>query len=358
MKNRVTVWLQHFADREALQLQWIDPGSGRRRTKTTGTADRKSAEKIRSDWEYELNHGQHRECTRQGWQAFRELFEDEYLPNLRPDTRAVYRTVLDHFERIIGPVDLASITERSVSRFAAGLRQVKGRGPAGREGMQPSTLRVRLQFFQTALRWAAKQKLLAGVPEFPEVKVPRRRPQPVAVELFERLLAAARDPHLRVLVFTGWLAGLRLNEARCLEWEETDEAPWLDLPGEQVVLPACFVKAVEDQTVPVDPVLRTALEALPRTDRRVIPWRGPSGNYLSRPSFSRKVVELAEAAGVRLTMRSLRRGFGCHHAAHVPAQVLQRLMRHGDIAVTMRFYANTDQAAREAILGPKRNTGT
>src|SRR5262249_27456010 len=65
---------------------------------------------------------------------------------------------------------------------------------------------------------------------------------------------------------------------------------------------------------------------------------------------------LAKHAGVRLSMHSLRKGFGCRHAGKVPAQVLQRLMRHSNIKTTMDYYANIDEAVEEAILGMQRNT--
>ena len=66
-------------------------------------------------------------------------------------------------------------------------------------------------------------------------------------------------------------------------------------------------------------------------------------------------VNLAKRAGVRLTMRTLRRGFGCYYAGRVPAQVLQKLMRHGDLRTTMAYYANVDDAAMEAVLGSQRS---
>jgi integrase len=65
---------------------------------------------------------------------------------------------------------------------------------------------------------------------------------------------------------------------------------------------------------------------------------------------------LAKKAGVKLTMKSLRRGFGCYWAARVPAQVLQKLMRHSNIRVTMDYYANVDDAVMQAVLNRERNT--
>jgi hypothetical protein len=55
---------------------------------------------------------------------------------------------------------------------------------------------------------------------------------------------------------------------------------------------------------------------------------------------------------VRLTMHTLRKGFGCRYAGRVPAQVLQKLMRHRNIKTTMDYYANVDAAVEEAVLGP------
>jgi integrase len=72
-------------------------------------------------------------------------------------------------------------------------------------------------------------------------------------------------------------------------------------------------------------------------------------------------VELAKRAGVKLSRKALRRGFGCRHAARVSAHVLQRLMRHGSIKTTLDYHVNIDAAVEEAILGPQRkhqrNTG-
>jgi integrase len=54
-------------------------------------------------------------------------------------------------------------------------------------------------------------------------------------------------------------------------------------------------------------------------------------------------------------MHSLRKGFGCRCAGKVPAQVLQRLMRHSNVSLTMQFYANVDDAVMQAVLGAERN---
>ena len=44
-----------------------------------------------------------------------------------------------------------------------------------------------------------------------------------------------------------WWGGLRLQEALYLEWEPSEQQPWLDLAGNRIVLPAVFAKSVQDQ---------------------------------------------------------------------------------------------------------------
>lgn len=148
-ERRITVWVQRFKDRPALVLQWLDPETGRRKSKSAGTSDPDRAEEKRKDHEYELNHGLYQEASSISWERFRELFEDEFLPGRRPFTRRNYAATLDHFERICKPRRVRAITERTVSAFAAGLRKSASR--INKAGMQPSTVKVRLQFLHTVL---------------------------------------------------------------------------------------------------------------------------------------------------------------------------------------------------------------
>jgi integrase len=243
-----------------------------------------------------------------------------------------------------------------ISAFVAGLRKLPGHGGGT---LQASSIKVRLQFLHTALKWAADQKLIPACPKFPAVKVPKKRPQPVPTESFEKLLAKAPDDQMRAFLLCGWLAGLRLNEALALEWKETDKAPYLDPAHNRIVFPAEVVKADEDQWVPLDPKLWEALEKLPGRAGWLFRFDAIDGRGDRRVTditMSARVRKIAQAAGVRLTFKSLRRGFGCRYAGKVSAQVLQKLMRHASIKVTMDYYANVDDAAMEAVLGPHRNS--
>jgi len=350
MNQRVKVWITDCSDRPYLQLQWICPATGRKRTRSAKTADEMEAEARRCDLEADLNAGRHHEPSRLTWLAFRERFEVEHVASLRKNTRLGYRDTFNLFERLARPVTLRGITEQTLSAFAAALRSQRTRGKGA--GRIASTVRVHLIHLHTALRWAARQKLILEVPVAPRVKVPRRRPRPVAAELYERLMDQTADSSLRAYLMCGWLAGLRLSEAYNLEWEETEQAPWLDFNRRRIWFPAAAGKNNEDQWIPLCDELAEALDALPRSGGKVFHFPSAyTGQPITTNALSGRIVKLAKRAGVRLSMHSLRKGYGCRYAGKVPAQVLQRLMRHSDIKITMSYYCNIDDAVEEAILG-------
>src|SRR5262249_48022890 len=91
LHKRVVVWVQHFADRPHLMLQWHDPATGKRKSRSAGTNNPLAAEEARADLEYELNHGLHQEASQMSWERFRELFEAEHVAATRENTRENYR---------------------------------------------------------------------------------------------------------------------------------------------------------------------------------------------------------------------------------------------------------------------------
>jgi len=136
------------------------------------------------------------------------------------------------------------------------------------------------------------------------------------------MYAKAPDDNMRAFLLAGWLGGLRLHEAADLERQESNSAPWVDFSRDRVVFPAEFVKSGEDQWVPLDPLLRAILEALPRRGRKFFHFPSQRGGQLTLAGIGNTVRRLAQKAGVRLSMHSLRKGFGCRYAGKVPAQVL------------------------------------
>lgn len=349
--KRIVVWTQRFKDRPSLVLQWFCPETGRRRSKSAGTDDEGKAEHARADLEYQLNHGLHHQGSKLDWNRFRELFEAEYLPGLRPRSREKYGTVLDVFEQIIAPSKLRAINERTISLFVKGMRERKHHGK--KVGLAPHTMKNYLIALKSALGWAVEQKLLPELPAFPSIKCPKKKPQPIPTESFEKLLDKAPDEQWKAFLLCGWWAGLRLSEAHQLRWACTEDFPWVDFEADRIILPAVFVKADADQWVPLHPVLRQALAALPRTNHATV-FRFPShrGGLLTRGGVTKYVLLLARRAGVKLSMQKLRKGFGCRVAQQLGrgnAPVLHTLMRHSSMQITLDYYASVNDVLHGAI---------
>jgi integrase len=336
-EKRVTVYLLRPKDRPTFQLQWVDPVTGRRKTKSAGTDDPERAEQARIDLEYEVNHDMVREPSKMLWASFREQYEAEKLASLRPRTREKAGDVFDSFEAFIGDrKKLGDIDERTVSKYAAALRE---------RGRKAATIHGHLDYLRAALRWAADQKLITAAPKVIKPKLSKKRTiRKIVMEELERLLAAAPDEPSRALISAAWYTGLRRNELLDLCWRGDEGRPWIDFDRNRVQIPAEYNKADADQWIPLHPELAAILEPLRQPHGRIFRI---SPSPAERP---RDDGRLARKAGLKITLHDLRRSFGSRYAAVVPAQVLQRLMRHANIKTTLEYYTDLDDVLDGAIL--------
>jgi integrase len=189
---------------------------------------------------------------------------------------------------------------------------------------------------------------------FPNRKVAKKKPQPIASADFEKLLQQAPDLRSPADLRCGWWGGLRLSEALQLRCQRTSDQLWVHFEDNESVLPAEFVKSGGDQWIPLHLVLNAALEEFPRTGgERLFPFRSAkTKNYLSRSGVTNRIMLMAKRAGVKLSMHRLRRGFGCRVAKQLGkgnAPVLHRLMRHSSMQITMDYYASVDNALHDIV---------
>jgi integrase len=335
-EHRVTVYVLQPKDRPFLKLEWVEPETGRRRSRSARTADPDEAERKRADLEYELNHGLADEPSKMPWEAFRQLYEEERLAAAREATRKKAGYVFDAFANLMRPKALGVVSERTLSRYATRLRE---------EGRKPATIHGHLAYLRAALRWAADQRLIPAAPKVVMPKVPKKRIiRKIVAEEFERLVAAAPDEPWAAFIGTAWYTRMRRNEMLDLAWDGEAGAPWVDFAQRRIWIPAAYNKSDADQWVPLHPQLAEAL----------LPLRQAHGKLFhlsaSPREVSRKFGRIARKAGLKITLHDLRRSFGSRYAPHVSAPVLQRLMRHADIKTTLAYYTNVDDVLDEAIL--------
>jgi integrase len=335
-ENRITVYVLQPKDRPYFKLEWVEPETGIRRSKSTKTNDARKAGKARDDLEYELNHGIAHEPSKMLWETFRELYEEEKLAGAREATRKKAGYVFDAFEELAHPRTLGVITERTLSKYSVALRE---------KGFKPATIQGHLAYLRAALRWAADQRLIPAAPKVTMPKVPKKNHiRKIVAEEFERLLAVAPDGHWEAFLQTAWYTGMRRNEMLDLVWDADAGQPWVDFGRNRIWIPAAYNKSDADQWLPLRPELAEVLLPRRRERGRLFPLSE------SPREVSRKFTKLARKVGLKISLHDLRRSFGSRYAAVVPAPVLQRLMRHADIKTTLAYYTDVDDTLEEAIL--------
>jgi integrase len=333
---RIKVWKLKLADRPFYKLEWLEPGTTRRCSVSTKTADSDRAEEMRRDKEYELNHGLYAEPCKITWQAFSTRYLAEKLADRRANTRGKWQTVSASFLRLCRPKGLGDVDASMLSRYAGQLRK-QGHGKA--------TVAGHLAYLRAALRWAARVPKL--IPVAPAVEMPRL-PKKAFIRRTDhagylRILNAAPSEDWRLLISVAWYTGRRRGELLALEWSGENGRPWLDLGRKRLWLPAQWNKGDADFWLPLHPDLIATLRPVARTSGRVF-------LSLHLPNeVSRTFTALALSAGVPITLHDFKRSFASRYAAKVPAQQLQRLCGHADIRTTLQFYADLSDGLDEAI---------
>jgi integrase len=334
VNDRIIVWKIKLYDRPNYRLEWIDPATEKRLTRSTKTSDEGAAEHARRDHEAALNEGRFQRESRMPWKSFRAAYEREKLAELRAGTQERARAVFNSFEKLAAPRTLGKITSRTMSHYATALRE---------KGFRAPTVHGHLSYLRAALRWGVGQKFMAEAPTFVMPELPRKKfIRKIVAEQFERLYDKA-EGLWKPFVATAWYTGMRRNELLDLTWDSRAK-PWVDFTAKRIYLPAAYTKSDEDQIIPLHPSLAEILEALPNKAGHIF-------HIASTPQeTSRKFGRLARSCGLSITLHDIRRSFGSRYAAVVPAPVLQRLMRHSSIETTLKFYVDVKDQLDAAIL--------
>ncbi len=154
-----------YPDRKFLMMRYRDPITRKHVAKSTGTTNRREAEKLAAKWEAELHEGRYRAPCNIAWTAFRERYEEEVLPSLAEKTGAMLGTVFNVIENILRPEKLRDLTAERLSYFQAQLR-------AGKRA--EATIRSYLAHLASALGWAVQIGLLKAAPS---IQMPKREKQ-------------------------------------------------------------------------------------------------------------------------------------------------------------------------------------
>lgn len=353
MSEEIRVHVVKYPDRANLVMRYRDPSTGKQVQRSTGTTNRRDANKAAGKWEAELREGRYKAQSRMTWAEFRETYETEVLPGLSEGTGDCKASAFNYIESTINPQQLRELTTARLSAFASMLRT---------GGMKDTTLAVHLAHLKPVLKWAVRQGYLRAMPD---IDMPKRakgfsqamRGRPITGEELDRMIAKVpgkrkREPEKWQRLLRGLnLSGLRLGESLALSWD--DDAPIsVSTAGKYPVLriQAEAEKAHRDRLLPIAPEFAEFLLATPQAERRglVFGIYGQNGQPLSTKRASRYISAIGKAANVvtnkaenrYATAHDLRRSFGTRWARRVPPAILRDLMRHSSITTTMTYYVS------------------
>ncbi len=276
---------------------------------------------------------------------FAEEFTKTYvLPNNKPSEAEAKRSALA--SRILprfGSHLLSEVTALEVERFKAEMLA---------EGLSPKRTNNLLGVLHRMLVVAHEWGFLAAVPKFKLLKVPPQEFDFLTFEEADRLVAAA-DPSWRPMVLTAVKTGLRMGELRALRWEDVDlaagrlvvrQAAWLDQVGTTKT-------GQSRREVPLCEALLVALKQHHHL-RGPLVFCNRDGSMLSTNDCEYHLRErICRHAGLRrFGWHVLRHTFASHLVMRgVPLKVVQELLGHTTIQMTMRYSHLAPDVSREAV---------
>lgn len=370
MSDDIKVSIVRRGDRTNYTLQYRDPVTGKRYSRSAGTPREREAMRAASEWEAELRASSRKPSPKMGWQSLVDLYDETKLGEVRKGTRKKAMTTLTAFKAAASPRLASHLTSDTVRTFVAALRK-KGRTPA--------TVASHLRHLKAFARWAYQEGCLSELPRIePSSRGSRMKGRPITTEEFERMLAAvpkvvaveladddaAADADPRVLSWRFalrllWWSGLRISEAVALQWAPTPGGCWVILDGKRSVLAfdGESQKSGKTELAPLAPEAVELLEQVRRQSGRVLELIGGTNRRVnvSVPA-SRTIALIGAAAKVRVSdsgksasAHDLRRAFGHRWSRRVMPAALKELMRHSSIETTMTFYvgANAKQTSAE-----------
>jgi len=315
---------------------------------------------------YEQRRGKLVTGPRQTVEQYLEYWLEIHRAALKISTYAVYRRHLtNHLLPGLGHYQLQSLTIDQVQAFYAKKQQ---------EGLSPGTLRllhaILLTAFKDAMKW---RKLSFNVCE--NVTLPRmskRDVNPLDQEEAKRLLTVAKGGSLECLLTLALVTGMRLGELLALRWSDinfdgellqvchtvdfiqgygfVETEPKTESSKRILALPQVALNALKQQRA-------TQLEARLKVgsawqDQGLV-FTNEHGSYLGRSWVHLTFKKLLKQANLP-TMRfhDLR-----HSAATillskgVNAKVVQEILGHANISMTLGIYAHVLPAMQRDAMG-------
>ena len=333
---------------------------GRRTTRSTGTSDKKEAQRVANHFEDAANQGKVKKLTESRARKtiadifalsnldilpssnIKEFFDSwlkRKLLEAGDSTHTRYKTVVDQLNIYLGirnTLDITHLNAKEISGFREDLSK----------RVSPGTVNIGLKILRSALN-QAKRDGLTDVNEAERVtllKIRKRPRREAFTELqLKRILKAADDEWKGMILF-GIYTGLRLGDVASLTWRN------IDLIHNEISLTT--TKTEREQVLPLAKPLVRLLEKIPAGDDPDAPLF-PSAFATKQKSqntsmISKQFHKILVAAKLADKRTHMRRGKG-RSASRAPSVLSFHSLRH--TATSMLKNAGVSDSVTMDIIG-------
>lgn len=237
----------------------------------------------------------------------------------------------------MGTLRLDEVTYQEVEDFKVHLA-TSPRSQKNPKPLSPKSVVLILRVLHRLLVVARKRGLLSSVPEFEWLRLPATEFDFLSFEEAPRLVQAARG-EWRTMIALALRTGLRRGELLALRWQD------LDLDAGRLVVRQNIVqghigtpKSGKPREIPLSAETIAMLRAH-RHERSALVFCTPQGRHHPESSTVAALYAICKRAGLRkIGWHGLRHTFASHLAMRgVPLRVIQELMGHASVQMTMRY---------------------
>ena len=237
----------------------------------------------------------------------------------------------------VGSLRLDEVTYHVVEDFKLHLVTAP-RSEKNPKPLHAKTVSLILHVLHRLLTVAKKRGLLSSVPEFEWIRIPLQEVDFLSFDEAPCLVAAARG-EWRSMIALALRTGLRRGELRALRWQDVDlEAGRLVVRQNIVRSIVGSPKSGKPREIPLSAETVAMLKAH-RHERGPLVFCTKTGGYLPETTTVDALHKTCKKAKLRRTgWHMLRHTFASHLAMRgVPIRVIQELMGHATIQMTMRY---------------------
>jgi integrase len=312
--------------------------------RSTGTRDRKLAEKIYAKVITQIVEGKWFEFDESQQKTFEDLmsrFMKEYAPTKEPTTQKRYHAALGHLQEFFKGLTLAEITPKVISEYMYQRRQA---------GAAASTINKEYNMLSKAFNLAWKQWEWCN--SNPCSRVPREKNDAyvtrwLTVEEEQRLMVAAQgylNGQMPEIITVALHTGMRLGEILNLKWKD------IDLFRKTITV--LKTKNKDPKTIPMTDTVFALLQA----KAKVISMSGylfttQNGTKIRARNLQREWYKVMARAKIEnFRFHDLRHTFATRLVqSGVDLYTVAKLLGHRDISTTQRYAHHYPESMRPFI---------